>query len=352
MDRVRSTAELIAYLPHLVGHHPQASLVCVLLAGPGSTPQPRTPGRQGGEVLLTARVDLPDVDAGEWSIVTEIATVLGRQPGAAAAVAVVYEDGAPAQLVTDRLLKRLERALRRHGVQVVETARVRAGRFRTGRGPGASAWAPVPGAHQVPAVTARVLGGSSPLRTRAELERLLTPGTDERAASVAASLRGAGSAAHGDAAAARRVIAVWDAVLTAPARHPHPLDVEDVTHLLLALQARELRDALILWACPLSMSPLILDDDAARLLLQRLPMLGTRDQRPLDTLTRTLALVPAAEGVDVLVTLGAIAWWWGRGDMARIAVEHGLRADPTHRLGRLLLTMIDHGVRLPAPVPA
>ncbi|MEO5743884.1 MAG: DUF4192 domain-containing protein [Terracoccus sp.] len=157
------------------------------------------------------------------------------------------------------------------------------------------------------------------------------------------------------------------------------------------LRFRDLRDAIIAWICPGTMTLDQVDPDlvdSLRLCLGddlRAPeespvqipvqMPGQALGQPLgQTPARWLALAgaqngesviapramaarlerlcratPVAHAAPVLSVFAAYAWWAGNGTKAGMAVDRALEIEGEHRLCGLIRTALDHGVRSPHP---
>lgn len=346
MERVRDLGELVAYLPHIIGHHPQASLVLLAMETPA--PVPARPHRRASAVVCTVRADLPPTARDERAVVEHVMTQLARQPDVGGILAVTFEDGIEPGADPERALQRVRTVCAERGLELIETVRVRGDRQRVG-GPGAP-WRARVAPDAVPALAERVLAGSNPYASREALEETLRPGS--QAAPVSRVLGATRSSGPIGPLEGRAVAAFWRALLTRPEHERRAPEPADVARLVRTLEDSHTRDALILWATPLSMSPLTADTPAAADLLVRLPMVHVRDRRPLEHLLRLLPYVPEERSVDALAAVASIAWWWGRGDVARIAVEGALARDPGHRLAGLLHALIGHGVRSPGVAPS
>lgn len=110
---VRSTTDLLAAVPYLLGFHPSESVVVIAFRGP--------------RVVFAARGDLPDpasAELGPQAAAAHIAAVVARQ-GADAATVIGY---GPAERVTP-FVTEVGTALESRGVRVIDTLRVTDGRF-------------------------------------------------------------------------------------------------------------------------------------------------------------------------------------------------------------------------------
>ena len=109
---VRSTADMIAAVPYLLGFHPSESVVVVAL--------------RGRRVVFAARGDLPapGQPAAQRAAAASITAVVGRQ-GAEAATVIGY---GPAELVTPAV-DAVRDALARAGLRLLDALRVTGGRY-------------------------------------------------------------------------------------------------------------------------------------------------------------------------------------------------------------------------------
>lgn len=353
MERVRSMAELIAYVPHLVGHHPHDSLVLVAMDDGARTAPSSTPGRHAADVVCTARVDLPSPGT-EGAFVVDVLDRMSRLPGVDALVALTFEHEADESGV-EVVLGSLAEHCPRIGLRLIEVARVRSGEYRVGATGQERPWLPCPRPESVPAVASRVVDGSAPFADRGMLEASLRPGVGPACPRVERALARRGlSRGGGWRTDVQDVVALWHRTLVPPSRPDGGAadgEPEQVAAFVQVLADPLLRDAFLLWACPLSMSPLTSSGPGERELLCRLPMIAVGDGDPFRHLMALLPSVPRARSVDLLVVLAMIAWWRGRGDVARVVLDRALSDRPEHRLGMLLATLVERGIRM-SRVPA
>ncbi|GHE08083.1 DUF4192 domain-containing protein [Klenkia taihuensis] len=345
-------AELAAALPHLLGFHPQESLVLVALTGD-----------RAHRVGVTLRVDLPGPAPVE-DLAEEAVRRLGHEPPAAV-VAVVVTEGPddvarldPAELldvpvgdldpVGVRLLRTRDaagdvldlprrdvvhavgRALAERGVPLLEALLVRDGRcFDYGCtapccDPGAGH--PLPGGTSSLAAAA-VLDGRVLAADRAEVVGRLAPVTGPAALAVhrACAVVGAEQAvALRELGWARVVERAWARVLDGVAAHrpgrTAALGDQQVAALGWALTDVEVRDrAAVLAVGPDACAAAALWLDLTR----RLP----------DPLTAAPATL-----------LAAAAWARGDGTTARAALDRALAAQPSCSLALLLADGLDAGL--------
>lgn len=161
--RVRSTTDLLALIPFLLGFHPQSSLVLVVRDG-------------DGRLILAGRTDLPSADESVQGLSVSVQRLTATISGQRGASAVLAGYG-PAQPV-ERAVNTVAGILEHAGIPIYEALRVADGRFwrlhaeQTG-GPQAIAFNPA----DSPVTTAAVVAGLVALPDRAAFAATLDPVT-------------------------------------------------------------------------------------------------------------------------------------------------------------------------------
>jgi Domain of unknown function (DUF4192) len=317
--KVGSVAGFLAVVPHLLGFHPDRSLVVVGLDS------------AHGRIILAFRYNLPDppdpVRAGE--IAGHAAAVLGQR-GAATAIAAGYGPGA---LVTP-VAAPLRAALQTAGITVRDLLRVEDGRYWSYvcQDPGCC---PPDGvafdgpAH--PAAAALTAAGLDALPGRASLAAALTP------------VIGAAAEAMNQATE-RALRRAEELAAPAPSR-------EDATRLVVDAGRAAVREAIGVYRG----GGRITDDDRLAWLAVMLADLRVRDdawarmeprhraahRRLWTDLVRRARdpYVPAPASL-----LAFTAWQSGEGALANVAIERALAADPGYSMAHLLGQAVDAGL--------
>lgn len=334
---IRSIDDLIALIPHQLGHHPADSLV--LLATSGT------------ELVVTARAALheeagpdPDPEGHARAVVTRLLAGAVRN-GCDGAYAVVYESVAgDGDAVVDALARECADA----GITVRDMAVVRDGRRRhpwSARRREREEGIVLPDPALCPPVVDCVVRGSAPLPDRAAITALVSEDPDA-ATPVSAAL--ARVSPRGRAGRFPRQGALWARVLTAPEGRTTPeVTVAETARLLRSLTDVHWRDALIAWCAPGSLPVPALDPRTRRALATWLPGRPPGARVVLERLLWLLRATPDGDPATAVMgaVVGCVAWHHGEGAIARDALERALRADPGHRLARLGLQLVELGVR-------
>ncbi|TFV53211.1 DUF4192 domain-containing protein [Blastococcus sp. TF02A-35] len=326
--RISDPGEVAAALPHLLGFHPQESVVLIGLGGPS-----------GGRVGLTVRADLPAAHDAAAAAAVLTRSLRTDRPDAALVVVVSEEPDvlepweeeplAGAALPHRSVVHALVGTLAAAGVAVRDVLLVRGGRWWSYDCPYPcclpGAGTPVPGGVS-PLAAAAVSTGQVLAPDRAALAARLDPPPGARegvraACSRVASRRAARARGSGWAALLEES---WTAVLAAVARcgpgapsPAGPLTDEETAMVLWALRDARVRDRAL---------ALALGDDAAA--AETLWTECTRrGSPPLDAAPATL--------------LAVSVWLRGDGAMANVALGRALDSDPGHVLARLLRQGLD-----------
>ncbi|MFQ1003801.1 DUF4192 family protein [Modestobacter sp. SSW1-42] len=309
--RLDDAGAVAAALPHLLGFPPEESLVVVSL--------------RGGEVGLTARVDLPPAEHSR-TVARELARAVGTaQPTGVLLVVVSEADDDRAQgLPHRRLLHEAVLAFTATGVRVGDALLVRGGRWWSYDCPHAccapDAGTPLPGGTSELAAVS-VLAGRVLESDRAALAGRIAPQPSPgmaRACEQVGDDLAARTAERGWDAVAEEG---WDAVLAAvdgasPERAVRLTD-RQVARLAWGLRDTDLRDRALTLALG-STAP------AAQALWTELTR---RAPVPLDAAPATL--------------LAVSAWLRGDGALANLALDRALRSEPSYTLAGLLRGALD-----------
>ncbi|MDQ1656492.1 MAG: hypothetical protein QOD41_1575 [Cryptosporangiaceae bacterium] len=312
---------MVAALPYLLGFHPEESIVLVGLRG-------------HSEVVVTIRGDLPDPAAepvGGRAMAAHLARSAVTDGVTHAVVIVVTRAGDPGSLPRRRLAEHTARALRGHGLTVLDQLCVRDGRYWSytcaDRGccpPEGTVPPPVGGGSVAVGTVAAgrvVLPGRpalvatlEPARADPDLERAF--GGAGSAQDALARRRGlAVAAAEGVTAIAAEVVRRADGggVLTAGAVASHAV----------ALALPAVRDGCLRWIGG--------------------PLSGAAESLWLELARRALPayVAPAA------TILGMYAYARGDGAFARVCTDRALKCDPAYALAELLNDALDYGISPP-----
>jgi len=347
--KLRSSEELLAVVPYLLGFHPQHSLVILTL--------------RADRLGLTARVDLPDEPQslrGAAVLAQALLPALLRE-NPDTAVLLGYEHTAGDSIP---VLESLAQALPSHGIDLKDRLIIRDGRWRSLDCPDPGCCppggSPVPLPVDAPAVAAEFVGaGVSPHPTRADLAAVLEAGAQADPVGQLLASRAAGDVLP----SGPEVAAVLSRVLGVTAT-AFPLSVEDAAAVVVVLRDVQVRDALIGWLTPGSIDPIVFSP-AAQEVLAGLPhpspgeagsdvgrdghVEGGRVLANLnmvqDRLVRLCTMLPDEHAAAALTVLACFEWWRGDGALTRVALTRALHCDPGYRLALLLERMVDLGIR-------
>ncbi len=388
------SAELLSIIPFQLGFAPIRSVVIVCF--------------HGRRLGMIARLDAVPQAHAATAASQLVATLLGEAPTSVAVVG--FEERAGE---TMPLSDSLAAALALAHIDLRERIVVRDGRwFGLGCDCCPAEGTLLPDPSRVPAVADFVALGRSVLDGRDALETLVAPldptaprhdllaqaigdwqdrydwaGTDEAvralggvpaAAAVAGDHDGTGSSSAREFLVEESLVA-WGGLLRGELVG---LGLEHwVPALVGVLRDLTMRDALIAWVCP--GTPTLARIDPG--IVDRMEVLLGPETRsepvvaaepPCDSAeeTRRLAaalatdwesadahrfvqsrleglcrLTPAAHAAPLLSVVASFAWWCGDGARARVAAELALRLEPDHRLSRLIVHSLDHGLRPRVP---
>lgn len=323
--RIADPASLIDAVPYLIGFHPAESLVLTGMAGHD--------GRR--TVQATLRVDLPRYGAAADNMAALFAAL--NRAGSTSAAAVIITGSADADPRQTPRWRELTTALSDTataiGTELVDALFTTPDRW----------WSmlcqnpdccPAQGHPRTsgtsPAAAEAVLSGIAPMKTRDDVEAILTPAQDRRRLDPAL------------AAAEHRIS-------QAPlADQPRRVRASDATALLRAANQRRGT------AAPLT------DRQLARFGVA-LTDTATRDQIWLAIDEESVAAeallldllhrLPAPYDAAPLFLYGWAQWRAGNGTLAAMAAEHALASDPSYTAARLLLTAVRNGLD-PRTTPA
>jgi Domain of unknown function (DUF4192) len=319
--RVGSAGGILAVVPHLLGFHPDSSLVVLGIGGPHA------------RIRLAFRYDLPEPPDAQLAadIAAHAAVVLGRQH-LSMAIIVGYGPGQAVTPVTDVVAP----ALRAAGIDIRDMLRVHEGRYWSYLcdDPGCCPPDGVsfdPAGH--PAATALAAAGLTVRRDRSELAATLAPATGsaepislaaDRALRRAAGLIDDALAESADGDVLRLVTeAGRRAVRAAVLRYRRGGEIADPDEIAwLGLTLTDLR---------------VRDDAWARMD----PQFRDAHQRLWTDLIRQL---PVEHVPGPAALLAFTAWQAGDGALASIAIERALDADPAYSMALLIADALHAGL--------
>ncbi|MDQ1482825.1 MAG: hypothetical protein QOF35_901 [Actinomycetota bacterium] len=374
--QLHGLVDVVTVLPYQLGFHPHSCLVVVSLRGT----------RMG----LVQRIDLPPPQHAGDAVAAMITPL--RQDNPKSVLLIGYEER---EGESRAMLDEMANTCRAHGIRVADRIVVRGGRWFdvdcTQRccPPGGL---PLPPASAVPAVAEFVGREISPLADRSALADLLEPDRSlpsshlrevaglarERlhqrlqTADTVDRLRPSGKGVPAELRAGE--LALWAVVLSSEddAQPIRELAPPDLAVLAVSLTDVDLRDALIAWLCPGTLSQDVLDPiifDQMRQALSVPPWWWDRagddteasaedhvqdDADPLQVigeqrierrLCALSAVLPDQWAVSTLTVLASFAWWRGDGALTRVALDRALKVDPNYRLAQLLEQMVDLAIR-------
>jgi Domain of unknown function (DUF4192) len=303
--KVSESGTFIAVVPHLLGFHPDNSLVIIGIALPH------------GQVRLAFRYDLPDPPDQELTrdITAHAITVFHREHLTTAAV-VGYGSGALVTPVADAFRHHLPAA----GIQLADVLRVEDGRFWSYTCTGQSCCPPEgnPVNPDHPAAAALDNLGLTAAASRDDIAATIAPVTGDHASQMAEATRNAELAHAGQVAACgadtawRQLMSAAKDAITSYRRGGTITDHLQLARIALALTETPIRDDA--WA---RMQP------RHRRSHQRLWTDVTRHAQP-----RYVA-APAS-------LLAFTAWQDGNGVLATLAIDRALADDPGYELAQLI----------------
>ncbi|MFN2497345.1 MAG: DUF4192 domain-containing protein [Pseudonocardiaceae bacterium] len=306
--RLSDPAELIAAVPHLLGFHPQDSVVLLAL--------------HGKKLGLTLRADLVEAEQAPLLAEQMLLPMARQQPTGVALVVIggdLIPDGEPPHRV---LVDVFDGVLSSAGLPLVHaawTAATAAGaQWRCYDDPGCAGTVTDPAS--TPLAAATVAAGGVTFGSREEIAGLLA-GEDPAALQRRAALLAAADADHPMSAALRiRRFAQLRDLHQAATVGDIELSDRTVAELASALCDHRVRDACLPWCT-----------GPGAVAAERL----------------WLALVratPAPERAEPAALLALVAYLRGDGALAGLALDAALRACPHHSLSGLLLAALEGGV--------
>jgi hypothetical protein len=289
--RARGPEDLLAAVPVVLGFEPEESLAMMTFDGPHP---------------FHARIDLPAHGDIEGAVRTLLEPAVRNQVGRAAFV-LYTADAALARRVTQRLIPLFAEA----GIRIVDCLRADGGRWWPAAGP--QRGVPREGrpydAAAHPFRAQAVMAGQVTLGSRSAVAATIIPDPEAQAATAAALGR---ASPLGEA----QVLAVVSGSLALGG----VADVDDLAALLLALRVPRLRD--LAW-CGM-----------------RRESAGAHVGLWSDVVRRT----PEAQAADAAAVLAFSAWLAGQGALAWCALERCFAVAPSHSLGGLVGTALQHAM--------
>ena len=359
--KVSTTDEMLALLPHQVGHRISRSLTVSVVSG--------------GLLGPVARIDLPPEREVRATARLLLESLLRVEPQSALLVGHESEPGE-----SRSLLRAVHRGLRSAGVGIIDHVVVRDGRWwgwccrpadeLDGLLPDHVDGHPVPDDFAVPAVAELILRGSAPLASRDEVGALVEE-DPSRSAGVGRELEslaevdagrvddvavGDGEGEGGGPGRSRveRVPELWRRVLDPGEGRGDGFTAADdeLARMVRSLADKAWRDALVAWMSPV-MFPLDRVDDDSTELLRRHVATGpaTTSEHSELVLRRLLGLTTRipdtwpSEAAALCTVAGCVAWGVGNGSTAGDAVERALRVHPGYTLAGYLARMVEHQLR-------
>ncbi|WP_018156292.1 DUF4192 domain-containing protein [Demetria terragena] len=327
--------ELVAITPDLLGFHPSDSLILVG-CGPAG-------------LFLSSYGD-GGLDPGSW---TDVSAMLAEQIGRAdpdwCELIRFGTAGAGRSLAREVTARLREQGVPlRHLVLVSpdegdSPARWSVASCRCGS-TCPQGWSEVPDRTLIPALADRVFEGRAPARDREQLVASLRPRTDV--------VEAVGAAQHPPLNPDRYARALGHVLdLREDAAAVTDLPVWVLREMLEGIQDRQVRDHLLGWLVPDHLGDLGLCPELDAALREHGHQPGFAISDPgavVDAQDRLRALVTCAPTELVAAPACVLAYWcWqhGGGALATIALERALDADPDYALARLLMQLIQHGIR-------
>lgn len=340
--KISTTGEMLAVLPHQLGHQLDRCVVIGMVRGKALGP--------------VARTDLPTERETAAAAEQLLASLLRVEPDLALLVG--YES-VPGE--SRSLRHALHEGLREAGVGIIDHVVVRDGRW----------WGaccrpspraldgllsdhvdghPLPDSSTVAAVAELIATGSAPLASRDEVSALVAEdcGSSPGVGEALARLAGEGVGRED------RVPDLWARVIAPEGTRGETFEATDdeVALMLHSLHDKQWRDALIAWMSAV-MFPLDLVDDASSMLLAGAAPAGPVCSAPWSraVLHRLLALtrrVPDAcshDAAAICTVAACVAWGVGNGSIAGDAVTRALRVHPDYTLAGYLGRLIEFQVR-------
>lgn len=310
--KLRTPPDIVAAMPVLIGFHPSESLVLMCMHGERK--------RAG----LTMRVDLPDPGDHD-RFVAEMAARCAREK-ADAVIAVCYTEAPDTghRLPRGDLVDTLLDELGRHGVGWIEAVLVRGGRwwlYRCGDDDCPPGGTPLPASpsSEIVALEARgALEGRAILPSREALAASIQGPEPTREIELAQVHLRTGQQflaeveSDGADAVLGRTLSLARGALDRYLAGEHELSDDDAARILVGLEDRLARDALLTWA------------------------LDGRIQELVVLLSDLARRSPDENAAPICTVLAAVAYQYGDGALASVALERALASEPGYELARLL----------------
>ncbi|GAA3721361.1 hypothetical protein GCM10022399_42150 [Terrabacter ginsenosidimutans] len=332
--KLRSPAELLAVLPHLLGFQPQHCIVVVAI--------------RDNKIGLTQRMDLPDHERVKAVADALLGHVL--RDSANAALLVGYEESAGESLP---LIETVSARLKSSDVSVRDRLVVHDGRWRSLDCNRPSCCPPdgnpVPAPTEVASAVAEFIGvGSSPLPDRQSLADQVKAGPAARDVDELLCRGRESSSTSAGGEAQHQLAEVWARVLAIGSA---PITAADAAVALQSLTDISTRDGITSLLSPNNLDLETLPDDT-QALVRRITSARAVDHDEDSTTgaikARLIDLCQHAtdrHAAPALTVLATYSWWHGDGALARVAIDRALRCEPGYRLARLLSLMLDEGIR-------
>lgn len=310
--RLASPPEIVAAIPVFIGFHPAESLAVMCLRGPRK--------RNG----LAMRVDLPD-PAHHGLLAADLAD-RAVHDGASHVIVACYTEAPDdnGELPRHDLVELLLDELRQRGLGWQEVLLVRGGRWWSYVCSGECCpreGTPVleqPSSEVVALAARSALEGRAILASRAELEATVRGPVAIREAALRAAQQRANDefieevVAHGADAVLRRTLDLTRAAFDRFAAGDHTLSDDEAVRILVGLEDRLARDAVLTWALDGSVQELIV------------------------FLSHLARCALGGIAAPVCTALAAVAYQNGEGALAGIALDRALASEPGYELAQLL----------------
>lgn len=345
MITLRSTADLIAMAPYLIGYVPDRRLIIVGIGDAAGDAN----GSATGNVKVSSTVEIPPpgTEQAELAGIARDMVAQLRNASVDAAYVLAYGDGHAAT----RLVDAVRAELVNHGVAVRKALRIHDGRYWTYTGTGADAGGGMGGgADRCPPEGVPVAPVGSHVAAEAAM-------AGEAPFSSRSAVAGSIAPITGDARAAMRAATMIAEELLNDARTVAPGRATD--------DLREASFRFLPYAADRYATGGVFDDVQAATLAIAIGDVRVRGRATclaahgdtsayLAVWTDLARRVEPAYRVPVLVLLAFTAWRDGGGPLPSIAIDEALRADPGHRFARVMREVLAHGIPateidLPAP---
>jgi hypothetical protein len=323
---LRSTADLVATMPYLLGYHPRDALVLVCL--------------RGGRICLTACQPL--LPGGDPPPVLDALLAGMAKADPEAVIVLGYENTTPVAGIT----RAVAEVCAEVGVPVHDRIIVTANGWQSlnsGDGTGSPAGS-------ASAVAELVGAGIAPLPSRDALTAAVQPAGDE----VWVARHIVRYTARGDDPDLLNLYcSAWPVVLDTGDDAP-TVTAKVAARAVMALASITVRDLVVARLTPGTLDATAIPGNAGAL-LRTLPAPPWQTEtgwelirtcaRLQDRLVRLCAMTPDSHAAPPLSVLASWAWWHGDGALARVALDRALHCAPEYRLALLLQRMVDLAIR-------